>query len=155
MASSNKQKDNFLRNVIIGSAVVLAVLMGAIFLMDATDKTLTYEDFQQVGYYELINSMPESDYIVYFYSEDCSHCNAIKADTMEFGRDNNLDLPLYLLDASTTLGDRTIVNLGGQQMNGTPTLLVIHDNQLVDYYIGDTPILAFYEGVGNGSYTFD
>jgi thiol-disulfide isomerase/thioredoxin len=155
MAKTNGKKDNFLRNMIVGSAAVLVILIGAILILDITNPTLTYDDFQEVGYYELVGSMPEGDYVVYFYAEDCSHCNAIKSNMMDFGKDNAMDLPLYLLDAATTAGDRGIIDLDGQQMTGTPTLLVFHDNQLVDFYIGDTPILAFIEGVEDGSYSFE
>ncbi len=182
MAKTNKAKDNFLRNVVIGMVVVLGALIGVVLYSGATNPTYTYEDFEQIGQYDLMGSMDSDLYAVYMYSESCSHCIAIKTQVMAFGGDNKLGIELFLADTGQTSGTNAskvfMLNGLGVEVTleeyeqaisdysnglievfpyslGTPSMFVFKDNQLVAAYAGSDQIPAFFDGVKNGSITFD
>lgn len=145
-----RKKDNFARNVLVGFALILSVLIATVIILNNNDDTKdSYSDFSKIKDFSDIGNQDSDLYGVYFYSETCGACISIKDNTMQFGSDNLLDLELFMLDANTTTGDRSTINLGGNGMDSTPTLLIYKNNILVNYYVGTNEITDFYDAVKN------
>lgn len=147
-----RKQDNFVRNTLVGFAVIFAILItGVIILNNSGDTKNNYSDFRRITDYSDVEEQDSELYGVYFYSETCGACISIKDETMQFGSNNVLNLELFMLDANITTGDRSAISLGGDGMNSTPTLLIYKDNVLVNYYVGTNEITGFYDAVKNNT----
>lgn len=145
-----RKNDNFARNTLISFAVVLVLLViGVVVLNNSGDIKNSYSDFRRINDYSEVSDQDSELYGVYFYSETCGACISIKDKIMQFGSSNLLNLELFMLDANATTGDRSVINLGGDGMNSTPTLLIYKNNILVNYYVGTNEITDFYDAVKN------
>ena len=142
-------EDNFLKYIIIGFGVAIVglVILG-IVLSSLEDEPevplLDYDDFQQVSHFDLISEYDDEIFGVYYYSESCPSCINLKPRLLEFASSNALDMPIYLMDAYGTLGDKTIV-VGplGEQLQYTPTLLIYTNGVLTQFIVGSDEIDAF------------
>jgi len=147
-----RKQDNFVRNTLVGFAVIFAILItGVIILNNSGDTKNNYSDFRRITDYSDVDEQDSELYGVYFYSETCGACISIKDETMQFGSNNVLNLELFMLDANITTGDRSAISLRGDGMNSTPTLLIYKDNVLVNYYVGTNEITGFYDAVKNNT----
>ncbi|MCF7923874.1 MAG: hypothetical protein K9L64_02060 [Candidatus Izimaplasma sp.] len=83
----------------------------------------------------------ESDYYIYYYSEVCSACIAIKNDVLS--TISNLEEDhLFLFDISRDIQVEPSINL-----RYTPTLAYISDNQYVEKYVGADDILEILDNL--------
>lgn len=151
-----KNEDKFLKNIIIGFCVATAVLILAVILYGVFSNELKYDDFEQVGNYQLITTMDDASYAVYLYSEECPACKGIKTQVLEFADNNKSNLPLYLMDTAQTSGyPEYVVGPAGESLTSTPTLMVIQDGVMTQFIVGADQITSFFDGVEVGLYTFD
>ncbi|MCK5761518.1 MAG: thioredoxin family protein [Candidatus Izimaplasma sp.] len=141
--------DRFTSYIFIGFVIAFFVLIVSIILFNVFNKELDYSSFDYIEDYQEITTMPEDEYLVYFYSEGCGHCQQIKYDVLEFADDNNENIKVYFLDAGIASGYN---NISG--MNGTPSVLLIVDGQLIDLVAGDTSILSLFDQVNGGTYLY-
>ena len=84
-----KKEDRFISYVLIGFSVVFFVIILSIILYNVLAQPLTYDNFDRITDYSLIDKMPEDEYLVYYYTEDCSWCKEIKNEVLEFANENN------------------------------------------------------------------
>ena len=105
------------------------------------DKLFEYTDFadQSISTYEEAETKSTNKYIVYYYSESCSHCKDVKQDILGFF-DSFEAIPFYIFDI------RNEKNTGDTSLNefvGTPTLFVMSDNKVLEKYVGSINIRQF------------
>lgn len=107
----------------------------------ATLEMVDLKELDHISNFENIENQTEGTYLVYYYSEYCSHCIAIKDQVIKFSLSNTLGMKIYFLDATNTEGTRSL------GLSGTPTIVVIEDNQFVELIVGSTNIPAYLEGL--------
>lgn len=104
-------------------------------VIDMTD----YKDF--VGHNELsFNSLEFKDhprYIGYYYSDECGHCAAVKAELLAFFKDFT-GMPFYFIDVQEAQGTTNISGL-----TGTPTLIIFNEGGIQDAYVGSDRVRDF------------
>jgi len=144
-----QQNDRLFSYVLIGFAVTFFLVIVSLILFDVLSKDLTYESFDHVDNYIDITQMDESEYLVYFYSENCHYCNDIKPQVLEFADKNGADVKVYFLDAGSAAGENNIPG-----MDGTPTLLTVVDGRLVDMVSGTTSIIDIFDKINGGTYAY-
>lgn len=108
---------------------------------------LNYDDFENEHVFDNNQSLIISDdlHLEYYYSPVCSHCENIKQDILHFLVDNS-SLEYYLFDLTRLNGN---VQISG--FEGTPTLYVVSNNQVVLKYEGTIEIREFFEGYQDGT----
>ncbi|MCD6482219.1 MAG: thioredoxin family protein, partial [Candidatus Izimaplasma sp.] len=121
----------------------------SVILFNLLSKELTYSSFDHINDYSEISHMDEDEYLVYYYSEICGHCNDIKIQVLEFADDNNEDIKVYFIDAGKVTGYNYISG-----MNGTPSLLMVVDGQLVDLVSGSDKIINIFDQINDGTYLY-
>ena len=91
----------------------------------------------------------ENAYLVYFYSETCGHCKAIKQDVLTYYLKNeeimyfvkNPDKDEYFAPTSyKIIGISTIEDL---RIYGVPGLLEIVEHEILNYHFGEKQILDY------------
>ena len=149
-----KSEDNFLKYVIIGFVVVIvgltawSITWSALDAPEVPDTLLDYDDFDQVGAFESIENFNDEVFGVYYYSESCPACKVLKPKILIFADDNSFDMPIYLMDAYGTLGDKDIV-VGplGETLRYTPTLLIYNNGVLTQFIVSAEEIAAYIDDV--------
>ena len=85
-------------------------------------------------------SQTEADYLVYFYSESCGHCNEIKQDVISFYLKELIDMYFVCTDIEANFGPTKdligVDNIESFYIFGTPFLTRIADYQVTEYYVG-------------------
>lgn len=99
---------------------------------------------------EALISWPETfnqesiDYLVYFYSESCGHCNQIKQDVISFYLKHLIDMYFVCTDIEAIFGPVSdlsgIDNIGNFYIFGTPFLTRITQHQVKEYYVGSSKV---------------
>ncbi len=140
--------DKFFSYVIIGFAVTFFVILISMILFNAFDNSLTYGSFDTVDDYLYIQTQEEDQYLVYWYSETCPACAAIKEEVLDFADDNEAGIKVYFMDASKTSGTNYI-----QQMTGTPSVVVVVDGTIVDLALGNEAIPQLFNAINSGTYS--
>ena len=106
-------------------------------VIDMTD----YKDF--VGHNMLsfneLEFLPQDRYIAYYYSDECGHCQNVKAELLEFFKDFN-GMPFYFIDVAEAEGSTNVSGL-----TGTPTLLIFNEGGIQDAYVGSERVRDFIE----------
>ena len=150
------KKDHFIRNILIGFAgVFVLIILTLVIVNNDSELKDSYSDFTRIIEYSEASRQENELYGVYFYSETCGACISIKEETFQFGTNNNLQIDLFMMDAQRTTGNRSDINLNGNSLNSTPTLLIYKNNSLVDYFVGTTEITNFYEAVSLGNIAYE
>lgn len=89
----------------------------------------------------------ETDYLVYFYSERCGHCNEIKNEIISYYYSTDNKLYFVCTDIDSVIGpvkDLTgIDNIDDFYIFGTPFLIRIYEFMVKEYYAGTKAILNF------------
>ena len=89
----------------------------------------------------------ENDYLVYFYSERCGHCNSIKNDIINYYLTTRNKMYFVCTDYDVVFGPqndiRGINNIDDFYIFGTPFLVRIQNYTVSKYYAGTTTILNF------------
>ena len=116
----------------------------------AKDVDLDYDDFSEFALSSYNDTLTISDnlHFEYFYSPYCSHCNGIKNTVLNFF--NTVEgIEFYVINASSASGISKIPGF-----SGVPALYVIHNNVVVEEYIGSVEIPAFINDYCNGQIDF-
>ena len=148
-------QDNFIRNIVIGFGGVILALISTLVIINVNSPQ--YDDFDKLTSFQAIDRQAEDQYLVYFYSESCSHCATIKDTVLKFAKSNDTDLKVYLLDAGSGIsGVNNIVNPNNPNdlMDGTPSLVTVVDGRIVDLNSGATDIPNVLELINEGTYTY-
>jgi thiol-disulfide isomerase/thioredoxin len=142
--SKKQSNDKFISYVIIGFAITFFVILVSLILFKAFDDT--FEDSP------LLN-MPEEQYLVYLYSDNCSYCLLIKDEVAAFSNSNNANLKLYYLN-TTELEDGEFEYLADTYgAKGTPAMFTVVDGKVVDLLSGSTEIPSTFDAINSGTYT--
>ncbi len=141
--------DRFMSYVLIGFAVAFFIIIISVILFNMLSTELEYSSFDRIEDYSEITNMNEDKYLVYFYSEECYYCKEIKYDVLEFADKNNEGIKVYFLDAGNVTGYN---NISG--MDGTPSMLMVVNGQLVDLVGGSTQILGVFDQINSGTYLY-
>jgi|LGVF01.2.fsa_nt_gb thiol-disulfide isomerase/thioredoxin len=141
--------DRFMSYVFIGFAVAFFIIIISVILFNMLSTELEYTSFDRIEDYSDITNMNENEYLIYFYSEECYYCKEIKYDVLEFADENNEGIKVYFLDAGNVTGYN---NISG--MDGTPSILMVVNGQLVDLVGGSTQILSVFEQINSGTYLY-
>ena len=82
----------------------------------------------------------EDDYLVYFYSERCGHCNEIKQYVISFYLEGSYPMYFVCSDFEVVLGPKKdlkgIDNIDDFYIFGTPFLVRILLHSIESYYVG-------------------
>jgi len=116
----------------------------------AKDVDLDYDDFSEFALSSYNDTLTISDnlHFEYFYSPYCSHCNGIKNTVLNFF--NTVEgIEFYVINSSSASGISKIPGF-----SGVPALYVIHNNVVVEEYIGSVEIPAFINDYCNGQIDF-
>lgn len=140
-----RNSDNFIRNVVIGFGSIFTVLILSIILINSSSEELKYNDFQEVKSYNQIESIQAQKFLLYFYSESCGACQKIKTQSLNFFDEYKNELPVYMMDASSISGSMdSLVLPPGDVLNSTPTLMVVENGVIVNFYVGTEEIGSYY-----------
>lgn len=142
----NKRNSNgkFIAYVMIGFAIAFFAILIALIIYNSNNNT--FDDSP------LLN-MPEEQYLVYLYSDSCSHCLAIKDDVAAFSSGNAADMKLYYLNSSD-LRDGEFQYLSDTYgAGGTPAMFTIVDGKVVDLLLGSLEIPNTFDAINNGTYS--
>lgn len=118
------------------------VLLFTIFFIASCEKESTlldYSDFssQQITSFYEAEHMNNNRYIVYYYSENCSHCKEVKEEILTlFNHYTALDF--YLVDVAKANDSSTV-----PEFLGTPTVFVFSEGKVVESYIGLDKVRLF------------
>ncbi len=105
------------------------------------DPLLDYSDFPNniITTHEEAETMSSNRYIVYYYSTNCGHCASIKQDILTFFSTFDT-LPFYIFNINDAQG----IDVSSlSEFRGTPTVFVMSDNQVLEYYIGSDKVINF------------
>lgn len=125
--------------------LILVLLSLLIFTLTSCipeeEKLLDYSDFPNsiITTYEEAETISENKYIVYYYSSNCGHCASIKQELLTFLSTFDT-LPFYLFNISDA---RNIDVSSLPEFSGTPTMFVMSDNQVFEYYVGADKVIEF------------
>lgn len=99
--------------------------------------THSYSEFEHLTSYDQVETQEEGTYVVYYYSETCSFCQQIKDQVLEFAAGNASNLKVYMLDAKTVPTDDPY------DISGTPTMILVEENEFVELIVGAAAIPEF------------
>lgn len=159
MAKTHRKKeDNFLRNVLIVFGSVFVILLGVMIYYNIT--ALDYDDFEQLGTYDVIAEQDEELYAVYYYSTSCGACASIKEKLLKFAKENELGMKVYLMGYEVTFEDEQdsrdlIIGPAGEELTSFPTLMVYQDGEMIEFLVNTTNITNFMDDVASGDYTVE
>jgi len=156
-SSLSTGNDKFLLTVIIGFAAVIVALVVGLVIYNNSHVELTYDNFDHITNMYNIENQSEGTYLVYYYSESCSHCNDIKSQVLDFASDNNANIHMYFLDAYAISGnDRVVTDPNtSAQMTGTPTLITVVNGQITHLAIGTDEVIATFNQINSGTYNYN
>lgn len=147
----------------ITKLLIVFVLSLFIMILTGCENELDYDYFADDYIIGMDNIIEQSDsqYLVYYYGANCSHCKTIKELVLNFALENDADIHVYfLISASDT--DSDIINdpsyitdpITGNPMTGTPTVITVVNRRIVDLSVGPTVITDLLEKIEEGSYGF-
>ena len=134
--------------------IVLVLSLLLVFTLSAcisNDDLYEYSDFSDIAIE--LNTEAEGKstekYIVYYYQENCSHCNDVKQDILEFA-DEFDTLDFYIFDISKAL-DRSSL----EEFIGTPTVFIFSGTEVIESFIGKDEVLVFIDLYKDIIFTYD
>ncbi|PKL01221.1 MAG: hypothetical protein CVV56_02965 [Tenericutes bacterium HGW-Tenericutes-1] len=160
-----KNSEQALLLTIVGIIGAVLLIVGAVFIYDLATDTGSYDDFEHIEAYDsiLVNvddqNVAYQDYLVYFYSDDCSNCIEIKRDVLKLSEKiNGEEKIVFFVNASTVketvTGDKAEflddVNLSSIR---TPMLISVVNGEFLESFTGTTNVLQVLEEVESGTYT--
>ncbi|MCF7926205.1 MAG: hypothetical protein K9L74_01340 [Candidatus Izimaplasma sp.] len=145
-----------MKYLIYGFGGIFIALIASVFIFNAVDDSLDYDSFKHISSYEEFPQMPEETYVIYWYGENCGYCTQIKVDVLEFADSNQADLKVYLSESSSTAGSPSSVldPFDGITLTGTPTMIFVRNNVVIDLQVGSDKVLLMMEQINNGTYPF-
>lgn len=140
--------------------MALAILTVFIFTLSACGSDdLDYDDFKgnHLPSWQYVLDREEDQYLVYYYGVNCSHCKTIKSEILAFASENDAGLKVYFIDsADVSIEDYAqypIVDpMTGEEVPGTPTIMVIKDGKVEAMEVGPTIIKDLLKQIEEGSY---
>lgn len=141
-----KNSEKFISYILIGFAATFFAILLTILLFNVLDDTveITVSNFTE---------MEEDEYLVYFYSDNCSACIAIKDEVAAFRSDNAADIKLYYFDSATiTQSDFNYLS-GTYGVTGTPAMFTVVNGVVVDVVAGSLGITDSFDSINAGTYT--
>ena len=86
----------------------------------------------------------DDDYLVYFYSERCGHCNEIKQDVISFSLEDIFPLYFICTDIEVIIGPTKdligVDSIDDFYIFGTPFLIRIYQHAIASYYVGSNEV---------------
>jgi len=146
--------DNFISTLfkVFGGVIILLVV--GLIIFNALKVEYGYNDFQHLSNFQAIDDMPEDQYLVYYYGENCGHCTLIKEQVLRFANKNEAGIKVYLMDSANTSGVNTVVHPDtGKEMTGTPSMITVVDGVIVDLNVGSEAIPELLDAINEGTYT--
>ena len=154
--SKHKHSDNdrFISYILIGFAVTFFIIILSVILFNLFSKELDYSSFTHIEDEVSIYNMPEEEYIVYFYTEECGACKALKYEVLQFADSNNQDVTVYFVDLDIVRESGSL-NIPSE-VEYTPTIMVIVNGITKDIAVGagDTDIPAVFDAINDGTYQY-
>ncbi|MBI9008412.1 MAG: hypothetical protein JEZ05_00130 [Tenericutes bacterium] len=155
--------ETVLLKVIIGIIVVVFLMVGVLFIYDATTGWKDYSYFTTTTTYadmfEYTNGEETAleDYVIYMYSTNESSV-AIKTDVLRDGKKINKDSEMFFLANSTAMSDSDteladFLATIDEDALSTPMLIVVANGEFYEAYIGSVDLLAALDSIEAG--TFD
>lgn len=146
-----KKNNRFVSYIFVGFAIAFFILIISVVLYNMFTKELDYSSFTHIEYEQTIYDMDEDEYLVYFYTEECGACIALKQEVLEFADSNNADVEVYFVDLNIVVSGGTLSVPAA--VTHTPTLIIIKDGVLVDLIMGarDYEIPAIFDEINAGS----
>ena len=90
---------------------------------------------------------PEHNYLVYFYSERCGHCNSIKNDIISYYLSTEETMYFVCTDIDAVFGSQSdltgVNNITDFYILGTPFLARLVEYAIANYYVGASAITEF------------
>lgn len=102
--------------------------------LDYTD----FDEYMQDNYY-LAETKENKRYILYYFSQNCSHCRDVKQEVLAFFQSYELT-DFYILDISAD-SVRDVSRY--DEFVGTPSLFFIADGEVIKEYVGNNEIREF------------
>ena len=97
--------------------------------------------------WDYIFEQEEDDYLVYFYSERCGHCNEIKQEILKFYLAEYTPMYFVCTDYDAIFGPKSdlvgVDNIDDFYIFGTPFLARLHNHIVTNYYVGVSEIRSF------------
>ena len=145
----NKSDEKFISYILIGFSIAFFVIIVSILLFNLIAKPLDYGSFDSITDGATIPTQEESEYLIYYYTEECTYCKEIKQQVLDFADDNNQDIKVYFMDGVNVNGANYVSGL-----SGTPALLTIVNGQVVDLVAGNVDIPATFDAINDETYAF-
>ncbi len=154
---ANPKGDRFLTTVVIGFAAVIVSLVVGLVIYNIFNVEYSYDEFDHITSFYAIDAMPEDTYLVYFYSEYCSHCNDIKQDVLKFAAKNDQNIKIYFLDSSYATGtDRIVMDpVTDADLSGTPTIVTVVNGVITHVNPGSDVVLDVLDAINDGTYDYE
>lgn len=133
--------------------LALLTMLSACSSTTSNSSKSAYSEYQIVNEkqikWENILSQSEEEYVVFFYSETCSHCHEMMNEIISFATDNIE--PTYFLDVAKNeivIQKVEEIKIGIDDINefgilGTPTLVEIKEGKVAANIGGLDPCLSF------------
>ena len=100
----------------------------------------------KIDWVDVFNQI-EDDYLVYFYSERCGHCNSIKNEVISYYLKTDKSMYFVCTDLDAVFGSQSNIvgvdNIDDFYIFGTPFLIRMLEFKVSEYYIGANAILEF------------
>ena len=160
-----KNSEQALLLTIVGIIGVVLLIVGAVFIYDLATKTGSYDDFEHIESYEYVlenlddQNVAIQDYLVYFYSDDCSNCIEIKREVLKLSEKiNGEETIIFFVNASTiketVSGDKAdFLDAANLSSIRTPMVISVVGGEFLESFTGTTNVLQVLESVEAGTYT--
>lgn len=124
----------------LGLALFFVITLSAC-VEEPEPSELDYSDFPEhlLTSYSAAETIEDERYVVYYYGKVCGHCTNIKQDVLHFFDTFDL-LPFYILEIQDTPDSSSL-----EEFRGTPTIFVIADGEVIDYYVGSVDVYDFFD----------
>lgn len=159
-----KNSEQALLLTIVGIIGLVILVVAAVFIYDLATDTGSYDDYKHIESYDLILNQLDSenvlleDYLVYFYSDDCSNCLKIKKEALKLVE--NIDgeiVPVFFVNASTVketvTGDKNdfldTINLSSIR---TPMIISVTSGEFNEVFTGTTNVIDLLKSVEAKTY---
>ena len=103
---------------------------------------------KQITTQNLFN-MDDYQYLTYFYSEYCRHCQNIKDEIDDFTKTTDISFYYFCVDdqeitySNNKDGVIGVSTLHNFYIVGTPSLVLFINNTVTEYYLGENEILEY------------
>ena len=135
---------------------LFVLLVGAFLVATVVNAPISYTDERLVLVEDWLTystqSTGEGIELIYHYSETCSFCEQIRNDILGFAIENEMDIPVYVVDVNSQAVNQTSM-FSPAPITGTPTVSIFVNGLLVNQVVGVTPILTLIDQVNAGTFT--